>query len=365
MGNSTVVERKAITLMPDVDSVAEPGKKCIRSSSFSHLDPPITLDQVVETAMYFLRYPIWNGMPDYEFLKRVEVQEFAENDFEVKVILDGEKLDAAGKGQGDGMDQISLWRRTILTRIRISGPGSLTSDWDTRITQMHYVRPYVGIREDEASNDDIKTLTVFYCMPRSVVCEVCVDVEGVRDASGARCERIEKIMNLCYQDWCLHWIVRVRVTHGHRSIKDPGKISNVSEVIDDHCTYDELWENLMRRIKRSIGCDSDGEDGQYVGVSHRPEIHHDKVRSELEASKATGEVRLLQVAITEDGALAWPSWSRLVKMVVHQEPLAVESWEVDEDGDNVSNFAGARRLSELVNSALERISDSWSPGWAV
>merc|ERR550525_2072808 len=89
-----------------------------------------------------------------------------------------------------------------------------------------------------------------------------------------------------------------------------------------------------------------------------------KIRSEVESSEESGEIGRLEIAVNEDGSVAWPAWSRLTQTVVHQGPMGlkiVESWEVDGQGERTCNAAGARRLQTWINDSITAATTVTSP----
>lgn len=358
---------QSIELIADSPSQAEPGTLCVRTSALSDLDPPLAIEDVFDEYEIFFRYPIRSE--DAPFVKTVEVQEHDEASFTICVISDGKMLDTDGTGRGDGMDKLRGWRRIVIDR----QCWTLSSTW--------YVDPFTGAWMDEVDELDGKVVcrSIFYAMGDPLHLEICWDRLGVRDASAELARRIrlqvEAVIKACQRAKQ----ARVQVACEAASLKVPGRMSNVSSPIIEDVTYEEFFSSLVSVLQEYVGsgtfCTTVDVAGASTGIREAVVDTADseqceqgegtinisskrKIRSEVVYSCEMGEIALLETAVTEQGHVARPAWSRVQHCVLHRDPLRVETWGEHADGVHITKAVAARRWQEWVNAALDSILSS-------
>jgi len=372
-----------LTLYEEQDSVSEPGTKCITSSPLSMLDPPLSAEDWEAESLLWQRFPIKKGWKSEAFLKSVEVFEHGPRDFTSKIILDGQKLDAEGHGRGDGTDRVIKWGRTTMgqdmmtmTEYVDEATGGM---WADEITGEVVLRARVHFLRDPERFEWCIDMRNTKDAPREKLEDPSVETPGEcsRDASQARASIISiglNVMSQMYQDLALH---EVKVSYGVSSKKEAGQLSNMSDEIEDSSlSYVELFQSMVEVLQKEVADPTDcskvevsGDHFDAEALPTRNAADHQelfqesqldlsqifRIRREVEYSEESGEIGILEIAVKEDGSVAWPAWSRLTQTVVHQAPLMVESWEVDLQGGHTCTKLGARRLQMWINASIEAI----------
>jgi len=351
MGNSHLCE-----LRQDQDSIAEPGQRCITSGPLEDLDPPISLSEVLDEADIFYRNPLLAAPELEDRLKSLELHDHGPDDFTVKVTLDGEKLDALGEGRGDGMHKVIVWTRCIVDRRRMV------------IQSLNYVQSFGdGVWLDEASDENVVFRIVEYGLGPPDRVELLIDIMGLRKTDEQMCAGIHAIFDKIARARQLARDAKVQVRHGARSIKEVGTVSNVSAPIDEEdLTFEDLFKSMLGILqagvansKREFWIDANGEapaaDSLEAFIAQEPPKVRRGIRRDVAFEQQRGEIKMLEIAIAEDGKVAWPSWSRVRTCIIHKDPLVVESWTEDSSGGHTSSAWAARKLQEWINLAIEKV----------
>jgi len=362
MGNVPHLEIHA-----DQESEAEPGTKCLCTAPLGELEPNLTLEDAFDEIEMWHRSPEQPVWQHHAMTQRVEVEDLGHtgDSFStiIKVYLDGKQLDAAGIGRGDGMNKVAFWKRC-------------TINWTKMVcTNEHYVNWLAGGEwADEASNEEVVLRDTVYAVRDPPRVELCVDIRGVREASWATKESLAPWAAVLVQNRVKAVRDSVKVAPGIASRKVPGAKSNVSEPLDDlDISFDELFDNMAKVLLKKVATMRNVSTiEQTNGTSSEQTVTAEAsipwttsflqtesefrrvVRQESEFKKETGEITVHEVAITEDGSVAWPPWSRVTTVVIHWVPFIVESWVSTSREDHISDKVGARRLQEWVNAALTK-----------
>jgi len=352
-------QASVLTLVAECDSEAQPGQKCILGKLVEFEDGPIPLDASIDEAMIFHKYPILPGSDREKFLKRLDYVEHGPNQWSIKVILDGQKLDAEGQGRGDGMDKVDAWFTYTAVDLMLTMPGETRSSRCRTNVIAFFVDPLSGgVWADEASDEEAICVSSCYALRHPDRVEFCYDHFGVRDASEERAASLYKTCDAISSSLLAAKACKVQVAHCVPSIKEPGSVSNLSEPIDA-ANYHALFGGLVATLKSRVSTLTKDDGACFIGEAFRPEVNSRRVKAEVMYSVEAGTIRLFEIAIESDGSVAWPAWSRVVHCVVHQHPLRVETWQVGED-KHISNPFHARQLQRWILSAIDTASDVFS-----
>jgi len=339
MGNAHGVE-----LFPDQESVGELGTKSIISASFEALNPAVTADDFVAEFITMLRYPV-NPMSE-AVLKKVDLDEKSADEFIVKVILDGKKLDQFGYGRGDGIDGIRVWKRVTVDRTK----KILTLEDYVDETQL-------GAWADQGSDSEVIMKTVCYVLSGPTRCEFAVDRKGERWASDEAREFMyfwtDPLLEMIQQDKS----AKVLVTGGAPSIKETGAQSNVSGPLDEYCSYDKFFEKMVDVLKEAVQRDPSSvpEDVSATEfVTKTKQVIEDKEKEVCVSVKWAQDAGSIEYTTTSDGVV-----QSVAKYFVHKSPFVVESWVVGIDGERApTSDTSARALQRLLNTAIDK-ANSW------
>jgi len=379
MGN---VAQTGVVLHAEVPSVSEPQKLCIQSEPLIKIDPPILKEELFDEIEIVFRTSRTLIKKHGHTLKRLELQEHSPHSFTVKLVLDGKLLDAEGKGRGrgDGQDKILRHCRCSFDR----------EEWI--ITIEHFVHPHVSghwedeVPESEGAGVPVMTMMIYHL--ESTCLEYIVEVDGKpradKEMTAEIQKRITEIGKLCQ----LASLSPVLVRHDAPSIKEPGSLSNCSYPIAEDVTYEELFTCMVALIRSSAGdtknhalVDVEGEDdvegGDFVDqretMAMAPAAGADrailkatskpflcttekrKINRNVQSCPETGEITLSQIAVTDEGDIAWPAWSRVSHYFIHRDPLVAESWFSYGALEHGTNAVHARQLQDFLNQALDLV----------
>jgi len=213
-----------------------------------------------------------------------------------------------------------------------------------------------GAWADEATQDNVYAQTVMHVLSDPTRMEFCVDLGGVRSAeagvSAALYNWVDPIVNGVQEAKT----AKVRIAQGP-SIKEKGFTSNVSDPMDSHVDYDNLFTYMIKLLKENIvnapGSEfTEVSDNQFYGESTMGEEGKEQncIRTTVTFSQETGDI---EMAAHQNGKLARKTLYKL-----HQSPLIVEGWAEDENGSRISGEGTARQLRRLANTAVDK-ANSW------
>lgn len=326
--------KPSVKLSTNVDSVAQPGQKVVVSEPLE-VHPNALLDELLDQ----LRYPV-ESYKEY-VLKACEVTEHGPDDFTVKTILDGKKLDRYRHGRGDGIDRIDVWSR-------------ITADRKTRRIMNRPVVPPPGcwVDEVEASKNsdsfacyqlvDSPLRLEFHCVTdkgeRWSDEQAVAVVQGTLAAALANMEK-RKVKILAEQD----------------SLQGGGLKSVISEPMDAHTDFDAFWDKFLSIMKAPPGSPV---KPQIVTVSES-EFHtvvtdpasKQTLTTKIQHNRASGEVST--VTFSGDERL------NSSNVVLHRKPLQIESWGEDAEGVRWAGRGTAKALQEYVDVVLAKKGHRW------
>lgn len=327
-------------LFEEQASTAEPGTKSIISESLENLDPPPTEHEIVEEFLRIVRYPV--DSTTEAVLKQVDVQEKSPDDFIVKVILDGKKLDGYSKGRGDGIDRVKTWKRVLVDRTKHV------------ITAEDFVdEGQLGAWADEASDKEVVCKTSLHLLSDPLRLEFLLDKDGQRLA-------IAPVRDALYvwSDAIINGIhstktAKAQVTADAPSIKDKDAKSNVSDPLEAHVSYDNFFLYLVAVMKEDFSKVPGAEASEVSATEFVVELKLEEDSTQRRVLKLDAEKGETQVEVFLDGKLARTQYN-----VVHRSPLVVESWGIDHEGSRVTGASAARELQSWANRAIDK-ANSW------
>lgn len=356
MGNA---QASSIGLLADQESEAEPGSRCIVTVPFDSLDPPVTVSQGFESLELFLRQPLLNGGTTSQLAKYVDVVEKGPDEFFVKVCLNGDRLEVSGDGRGDACDLILMWTQYKIDR------GANTIVLRSFVDELNG-----GTWADRLSVED-PVMVMRYSLhglslPERI--EICADsfgrpdpllprpFVGNRRADPEFLDRIQARVNLILKLDRMRRASTVQMMHDLPSIRDPDMTSHVSSPITD-VSREQLFDAMVGVLKNITGTYQEArvlEDSvsKYVFDCFMPDVHDARVRMEVDFRRQLGEIYCHEVAVDKHGCVAMPPWSSEWGVVIHEDPVVVESWDIDESGERVTTALSARNTQSWVNRAM-------------
>lgn len=327
--------KPSVQMTADTDSVLEPGTKVVMSEGLE-VDFDLLMDEYLEQH----RYPI-DSMKEY-VLKSCDIEEHGKDDFTVKVILDGKKLDSYGYGRGDGIDRIDLWTRVTADRTKrelwsrpiVPPPGA----WADEVDQV----TAGGGACSRFTTEEPMRCEFHIVLPDGSAYEQAIDV--VQPILGAAIMEVSK--------------KKVKVKSDQDSIKASGEKSVVSEPMDEFTTYDEFWDKFIEVLKAGDAAVSpelvevsDSEFHTVVTDTITDPTTEQKWITKIRHSKESGEIQI--VTMNNSGIL-----SKAV-IILHKDPLRVESWGEDKDGVRQFGRGSAKGLQRYIDAVLEPKSSGW------
>lgn len=363
----------AIDMRAEQESECEPGTKCIKMQHpFADLDPPMTLRDAFNEVEVFMLSPIPPGTKRAAFLKSIELEEHGPLDgptsFTVKVVLDGKKLDEAGRGRGDGMDKVLLWKRcNFFTAATEAYETSALVNRHMNIAFLDFVDElHGGEWADEATGEEGQS-TILYGVDNRF--EICVERDNRRDASEQMLQGCNWYADAVHEQWQQARSLPVQVTHGSPSLREEGKFSTMSCALDAHVSsYEDFVRTLVSTLQDTMGVDkmttADVELPELVGQlsTTRTELSRD---GDLNVQRALTHQEWHVCLETGQIVLSTPARSRELHCIVHRRPLVVETWTLSYSGERSSSFALARTMQGWINEAVIRASFSREVGAAV
>jgi len=278
-------------------------------------------------------------------LKKIEHEEIGPDEFTVKVILDGKKLDAYGYGRGDNMDRVRLWKRVKVNR---SGHQVTTQDYVNESE--------MGCWADEATSDSIYCTVTMHILSGPTRMEFLTDVKGENQASAGMRDALYNWTDPMVRGVQDVKMAKVRISADAPSIKERGSTSHVSEPMDSHVDYDAFFGSLIKLIREGMAAApgsslTDTSETEFFGeVSYGEEGSEKSTRTTVKYSQESGDVEMV---VTQDGHIARTTFYKL-----HQSPLVLEGWDLDSDGKRSSSNITHRQMQRLTNEGIER-ANSW------
>lgn len=143
---------------------------------------------------------------------------------------------------------------------------------------------------------------------------------------------------------------KVKVMPEQDTLKGDGQKSAISEPMDEHIDFDSFWEKLIDMIKSPPNAPIapqivEVSKEEFDSVVVVPDTKT-KLTTKVKHNKAAGE---MMAETLQDGEVVGSS-----TVILHREPLRVESWGVDSEGKRLSGHGTARGLQEYVDTALAK-----------
>merc|ERR1712129_674931 len=105
---------------------------------------------------------------------------------------------------------------------------------------------------------------------------------------------------------------QVKVVCGADSLKDSGMKCNLSEAMGAVITYEKLFQQILQLLQaHAVQRPVESSDTGFVGDAWRPEVNSSWIRCDCQHSMETGDIKTLEVAVSEAGIPLRPAWSRM------------------------------------------------------
>jgi len=325
MGNSLIAP-----FHPDQESLTEPG----RLSALSDAVPgKVTAQHLMDGFRAYTIHPV-DERVGY-VVKTIEVTEHTPDDIEVKVILDGPKLDKYGYGDGKGTDRVHVWNRSKFTQDTVTCEVYISDCWlgeELKRVSMTTTAKLV--------QTDTKLRVEFYMETPNG--------ERISDstASGTADGVLEPILRIQTQS-------KVFVLADAPSPSDGSVTSIMSPALDEFADYDKFFQGClsvfktppMRTVEFSEVSDStfrlDWLDGEIACCC------------EFTHSLQTGEIAWVT---NNNGKVLKTDYRK-----VHKSPLLFEAWQITDEGVRVANKKYARQVQLELNGILDTCASAG--GW--
>mmetsp|Transcript_45759 Transcript_45759/g.133237 ORF Transcript_45759/g.133237 Transcript_45759/m.133237 type:complete len:344 (-) Transcript_45759:41-1072(-) len=341
MGSSHSVE-----LIPDQDSPTEPGQQSIISAPLDELDPPVDAAQAFAGLLDHFRRPL--DEQSEAIMKSCEITENAgPDDFTVKVVVDGVKLDRYGFGRGDGMDRVRSWRRFVVDRA------------GKRITAHDYVSEIaLGAWADEASDAQVLATVSIQMLEGPPRIEMWVIGQDGKRFSGKELAEgsyvvTDKVIRLIQDE------VKAKVkARPAKAIKHAGEDSVVTDPMDAHVEYDAFFDKLVTVVKEKL---------EKIPEAEVEEVSTNEVIARVRQTTADGKEQIHMHTLKYCAASGEATITRMDHegkafntsfRVVHKSPLVVEAWNITLTGERTAGEEFARLVQREVNEVIDRV-NSW------
>uniref|UniRef100_A0A6U6UPX8 Uncharacterized protein n=1 Tax=Zooxanthella nutricula TaxID=1333877 RepID=A0A6U6UPX8_9DINO len=328
----------SVEFFANARSITVPGQKCLMSSSLDDLSPAVPPQNLIAALVEYLTRPV--DLTAEILVKDVRITEHdGLNDFTVKVIFDGEVLDASGFGRGDGTDRVRKWKRVKVDQ------GKWSLNWVD-----HVPEEGAGKWIDEAKEEGGQSVTVTILSDPSRIEVVILEPTGdylsdekLKQGMHALFANLISQAQLSLQD-----VVKAQVGP---AIKHSGEQSVIVEDMDKHVKYNDFFDFYVNILREGFaGAPSlvleEPKDGEFSAFNMDNRITH-VVTFNME----TGEISQRK----EDplhNILTSTHWQ------IYKRPLVLEAWSIDESGARVAGPLLVRNVHRAANASIAR-----SKGW--
>eukprot|EP00449_Zooxanthella_nutricula_P025118 CAMPEP_0198540936 /NCGR_PEP_ID=MMETSP1462-20131121/53480_1 /TAXON_ID=1333877 /ORGANISM="Brandtodinium nutriculum, Strain RCC3387" /LENGTH=339 /DNA_ID=CAMNT_0044271079 /DNA_START=60 /DNA_END=1079 /DNA_ORIENTATION=- len=332
----------SVELFPDKDSETKPGHKCVMSASLDALKPPVPPDDLIDEMVEWFERPV--DVTGEAMLKSVTLTENGGmDDFTVKVIFDGSKLQAYGMGKGDGSDtdRVRRWKRVIVDRAKRS------------LILIDYVPEAkfgVWVGEEEEKELFRVTMTIlekphrleFLCQAQDQFMAgefITNALYGLTDNIVGRVQALSKSV--------------VKAVMGEVDGKVAVVVKGLEEHVDESQFFEKFVGLLRSRLESIPGANlEDVDDNTFTVEAERPRADGSMVPGKhiVKHDADSGEI---SHAVEDDGVIVNTSFWKL-----HGSPLMLEAWHVTKTGERIATKSLARNLQTHVNDAIEK-ANSW------
>jgi len=305
---------------PDQESPTTPGEKSVCTSEL-----PVLHEDLMDSMEEVLRYPVHPLME--LVLKGVEVKEEGPKRFTCKVLLDGEKLDAYGFGDGKGTDKVSFW-----CMVQLDPDESL-------LTIDSYTKEDLGDWVTDASDSEATLRSIIKVLKDPVRVEYFWLVKGERQHGQKQADALKLFL-----DGAVAMIQPGTV----RCTLQASKKAAISDKLDDHLTFDQVFDGLTDWSAQFPEAEVNEVSEREVSIA-LPNSTPGTYTS-FTFDRDVGEVcRVSYVA----GKVESKQWT-----VLHQDPLRVEAWVEDRDGVRTTPKRAAKMLEMVLDAIIQKAS-SW------
>mmetsp|Transcript_129297 Transcript_129297/g.289096 ORF Transcript_129297/g.289096 Transcript_129297/m.289096 type:complete len:333 (+) Transcript_129297:88-1086(+) len=325
-----------IVLKPDQPS-SEPDKLAVVSDPFPE---SVTIEDLWDGMMEWIKYPV----PEMHrtVLKSCEVtQNDGFNDFNVKITLDGKKLDQWGYGKGDGTDRIttnnrckvdkSKWEIYTINYKSTCWAGEEVGDdkvYITAITRIH--KPTVPIQYEFYLDYPLEN------PPRHATDKEAADVTGaIIDPI------VTRLANTKY-----------RVVPEAPSLSGAGKVVLTPELPD--VTYDNFWKSLIAIFKAGAqmmgGTPIDTSDKQF-----KTDTKDDIGNHTISTTDFDMESGLIE-AVTMTNGVMIQKWV----YAIQKDPVRMEVYMMNgADGERRADKRISNMVQIQLNNTLAKCNSWW------
>jgi len=311
------------------ESPTEAGERSAMSDPLpDHVDYDNFLDAIVDS----MRYPV--GPQLATLLKSCEVSEEGAEEFHVKVVLDGEKLARWGvKPPAPGIDRVHLWNRVQFSREdRTIHTTTYKPGWER------------DGGEDTADRNVVFTEGFSNILRNPLRCEFWLKVQGARFANRQCADLMQEVAAPIIQSLARR---KVRVMHDAPSPSCGSNKSVISEPLGEHISYNAFFDTKLVVLKTIPGTVVE-------------ELSPTEFQVKLQG--AEGPPATLVTTITHDkeaGEIATVLMSeagvvRKVFTKLHRQPLCLECWLEDQNGQRNAGRAFAKEVQAEVDQIMEK-----------
>mmetsp|Transcript_74836 Transcript_74836/g.173433 ORF Transcript_74836/g.173433 Transcript_74836/m.173433 type:complete len:325 (-) Transcript_74836:103-1077(-) len=322
MGNS-------ITVTPDTDSPTTPGQLCVLSEEL-----PIAFDDMVDGVIEVLKDPA--PVVQRSVLKATEVVDLSEKEFTVKVILDGQKLDVVGYGDGKGTDKVMIWMK-------------VTHDPEDTVKAESYIsNPETGDWLPDAKDAIVYSTSVSKILKDPVRIEYYMENNNKERLTGQPiADTITGYLSAILE---MKKERKVKCTPELDSLKDAGKKSVISAPMDEFTTYDKLFDAMTDFAKEFPEADIQKVSENEVHITGPNGVETPAGSLDVFFDKETGELCRTH---TIGGKVMDKNYG-----ILHKEPLQLEAW-LEKDGNRIAGKPHAKMMEIMLETKLDGLS-SWS-----
>jgi len=317
----------SLPVLPDQDSIANPGTKVVLSDDLSSVTDFSTF---FESLVEQLQNPL-NPMLEFAVKSKEITEHGSPDEFTIKIILDSQKLSAVGVGKSENPDPMAVWQRVTVDR----AAGKFV------------VRVLFLPSEAPSESEDKPLLTYYTTVNRDPFriesYSESLDGDGniVRACDEGTCKGLQFTCNPVY---VLLQDQKVKVKADMPSRSDPSKTAVLSDPLDAETSMDYIVDKFWEVMASSVPQESErlkvlsqtAEEVKYVFGETTMTLSYDKAGREVEGIQSRGGDPIGRVVYT-----------------FHADPLQLEAWSEDPNaGTRNSGPSLARTTSVTLNKAI-------------
>mmetsp|Transcript_127471 Transcript_127471/g.271805 ORF Transcript_127471/g.271805 Transcript_127471/m.271805 type:complete len:328 (-) Transcript_127471:124-1107(-) len=327
MGNSNIVQL-------NIDApCSEAGKTAVVSEP---LPENILVEDLWDGMMEYVKYPV----PQYHsaVLKSCTVTPVdGDKEFLVKVILDGQKLDAFGYGKGDGTDRVTTNNRMFC-------------DWDKKEFKTINYKNNCWLGEEVGDDTTYLTAITRVHKPTPPIQYEAYFHFHYENPPRHCSDQTVADISMSIMDPIVQRLAKttVRVIANADSASGSGKVVMTPELTD--VTYDIFFNALIAVLKAT----SESMGAEIVDTSDK------QFKSEFKESKTTGvtdyDVEKGEVtSVSTTNGIVISKWFHNVQ----RDPLRMEVYMIDSNGVHTADKRIGHQVQMTLNAVLEKSASWW------